>query len=48
MAQQTTLRNLAKAYANGAIKLDNYRKSRGEFIEDVIWDDTDHLVIDLP
>jgi hypothetical protein len=35
MAQYSTLRSLAKAYANGKIKKDKYRKDRAAYLESV-------------
>lgn len=48
MAQQTTLRDLAKAYAKGAIDHSAYRKSRNDFIEKVTAGDIKLPVIDYP
>ena len=48
MAQQTTLRDLAKAYANGAMDQNSYRKSRSDFIQKVIDGDIKLPVIDYP
>lgn len=48
MAQQTTLRDLAKAYAKGALNQDSYRKSRADFLQKVISGNLKLPVIDYP
>lgn len=48
MAQQTMLRDLAKAYANGAIDQNTYRKSRNDFFQKIIDGDIKLPVIDYP